>query len=106
MGPKTAVQLSFFVSLFLLQGQLSAAEESRPNLILNGSFEEGPTCNPGDVQYEFAENDNPIPGWDISWGTIDYVCTTWPAADGLRSIDLNGHSQGAIRTQFLTTPGA
>jgi choice-of-anchor C domain-containing protein len=57
------------------------------NLIVNGSFEEGPAVggflplNPGSTA---------IRGWTVTRGSIDYIGTHWAHADGKRSVDLHG----------------
>lgn len=72
--------------------------------IVNGSFETGTT--PGVFLQLSAGDSTSILGWTVSAGTVDYVGTYWPAADGVRSIDLNGSSAGAVRQSFATTVGA
>lgn len=73
------------------------------NLIVNGSFEEGPKVSshlPLDV------GSTEIPGWVVTRGQIDLIGTHWKSADGLRSIDLHGSPGfGGIAQTFPTKKG-
>jgi choice-of-anchor C domain-containing protein len=73
-----------------------------PNLLVNGSFEEGPPLgnflplNPGSTA---------IKGWVVTRGQVDLVGSHWPAAHGKRSIDLHGSpGLGGVRQTFPTKP--
>jgi Protein of unknown function (DUF642) len=67
--------------------------------IINGSFEEG--VDPGTFVTLTATDSSSITGWKVSSGTIDYIGTYWTAADGSRSLDMNGLAPGAI-SQVIT----
>jgi choice-of-anchor C domain-containing protein len=73
-------------------------------LIPNGSFELG--TDPG-VFTTLGTGSTAITGWTVTTGTIDYIGTYWSAADGARSVDLNGGSPGGVGlgTDVTTTPG-
>ena len=72
-----------------------------PNLIMNGSFERGTT--PGSyLTIKVGSTD--LDDWTVSKGTVDIVGTLWPASDGVRSIDLDGVSFGAISQSIGTEP--
>ena len=72
------------------------------NLVTNGSFEQGP--EPGRwTTYKMGSTG--IVGWTITKGTVDVVGSLWPAANGVRSIDLDGVSFGGISQMFGTDPG-
>lgn len=66
----------------------------------NGSFEDGPsagsftTLNGGSTA---------ITGWTVTGNSVDYIGSYWQAADGGRSVDLNGNGQGGIAQTFDTT---
>jgi choice-of-anchor C domain-containing protein len=78
-------------------------EADNGNLIINGSFEDGP--DPGSSA-TYAAGSTAIPGWTVTRGTIDYVGSIMPASDGKRSIDLDGTPGfGGISQTFPTTPG-
>ena len=80
---------------------------SEPNLLVNGSFEDGPepdAAGPGFTPYEAGST--AIPGWSITRGSVDYIGSYWQHADGRRSIDLNGNEPGTIAQTFRTRPGA
>ena len=80
----------------------TTAKPCGPNLIANGSFEHGTT--PGSyLTIKMASND--LDDWSVTKGTVDVVGTLWPASDGVRSIDLDGVSFGAISQNIKTDPG-
>ncbi|MGI9475630.1 MAG: choice-of-anchor C family protein [Hyphomicrobiaceae bacterium] len=74
------------------------------NLVTNGSFEAG---NPQGQfsEYSAAQPGNPIPGWNITGGSVDHINTLWEGSDGDRSIDLHGTSAGTIETTVDTVVG-
>jgi len=91
----------------VLAAALSAliAAPALGDLILNGSFEDA-TFNPG-PHATLSPGSTAIDHWTVSTGgNIDYTGTTWEAADGGRSIDLNGtQPEGGIEQEIATTPG-
>jgi choice-of-anchor C domain-containing protein len=71
--------------------------------VTNGSFESGTfsgapfdTLNAGSTDLE---------GWTIDSGSVDWIGSYWQAADGARSIDLDGNAAGAISQTLATTIG-
>lgn len=72
------------------------------NLLFNGSFERGP--NPQGL-ITYSAGATAISGWVVSRGDIDYIDETWDAANGSRSLDLNGFIPGGIAQNFATVPG-
>ena len=71
----------------------------------NGSFELG-SVNPGSGWITLGSGNPAITGWEIFDGTIDYIGTYWQAANGSRSLDLNGNDGPAgIRQTFDTIGG-
>jgi choice-of-anchor C domain-containing protein len=86
----------------LLVAFLLIPTPSLANLLINGSFESG--SSPG----AFAQlpiGSTAITGWQVTRDNVDYVGTGWYPADGSRSLDLSGTTNGAIAQTFLTTPG-
>jgi choice-of-anchor C domain-containing protein len=73
------------------------------NLILNGSFEQG-TADPGNF-LTLSAGSPVLTGWTIGGHSIDWIGSYWTAADGVRSIDLNGLGPGIISQTFTTIPG-
>jgi len=68
--------------------------------LINGSFETGPEISTG---FLYLDSDpTGITGWTLVSGSIDYIGSYWSASDGSRSIDLDGHSPGAIEQTFTT----
>jgi choice-of-anchor C domain-containing protein len=87
--------------------QLKESGEKARNLLVNGSFEEGP--EPPKVGEGFVTLENgstALKGWVVSQGNIDVVDSLyWKAADGKRSLDMNGSTAGAISQTFKTKKG-
>jgi choice-of-anchor C domain-containing protein len=96
-------------SSFLCLGPLTAATV---NLVQNGSFESG-IYNASTPDFNtLSQGSTFIEGWtvisDSTYGNIDWVGTYWKAADGIRSIDLNGDTLGlggGIQQTISTTVG-
>jgi len=82
------------------------------NLLVNGSFEQGP--NPGTFT-NLAIGSTATTGWTVTLDNIDYVGSLWVAADGSRSLDLEGSAgtcdlvtpncPGGIAQSFTTVAG-
>ena len=62
-------------------------EAKAVELIVNGSFEEGPAV---EAWQWIDEKSDKIKGWVVINGQIDYIGTHWKAAHGKRSLDLHG----------------
>jgi choice-of-anchor C domain-containing protein len=73
------------------------------NLLVNGSFEEGLAIDPfGSLD----EGSTDLPGWTVTRGQIDSVGSYWAAAEGRRSLDLNGSPGcGGVQQTFRTRAG-
>jgi len=71
----------------------------------NGGFETGPTVDPIGFTTLYLPSTS-INGWSVDSGSIDYIGSYWQAADGARSIDLNGFTAGSISQTFTTVKGA
>jgi len=86
---------------------LGVAAPARPatNLLVNGSFEDGP-----DDIGQFKSLDkgsDAIKGWKVTRGQIDLVGTFFVAAHGSRCIDLHGSpGYGGVEQTFKTKKGA
>jgi choice-of-anchor C domain-containing protein len=73
------------------------------NLIVNGSFEDGPKIG---SFLALDVDSTAIPGWVVTRGQIDLIGTHWKSADGMRSIDLHGSPGfGGIAQTFTTKKG-
>jgi choice-of-anchor C domain-containing protein len=82
------------------------AAPARPpaNLLVNGSFEEGPE----DIgEYKpLDKGADAIKGWKVTRGQIDLIGTFWVSAHGSRSLDLHGSpGYGGIEQTFKTKKG-
>lgn len=92
-----------FLAIWLFTlAMVAMVSSAQANLILNGSFETG--TDPG-IFTTLGTGSPNISNWTVGSGTIDYIGTYWTAADGSRSIDLNGTSAGSVSQSFATTPG-
>jgi choice-of-anchor C domain-containing protein len=63
--------------------------------VVNGSFEDGLT-DVGTFTTINAGDSTSITGWTVLTGNVDYIGSYWTAADGSRSLDLNGLEPGSI----------
>ncbi|HSQ54574.1 MAG TPA: choice-of-anchor C family protein [Gemmata sp.] len=80
-------------------------EASGANLLINGSFEEGPMVG-GFGWQELRVGSQEIKGWVVTRGPIDYEGAAIKHADGNRSVDLHGsNSVGGIKQTFATRSG-
>ena len=68
-------------------------------MLINGSFEQGPSTFAGPYPGSTV-----IPGWVVIRGQIDYY-PGWQVADGSVSLDLNGSpGVGGVEQTFVTVP--
>lgn len=84
--------------------RLARDADRAANVLVNGSFEDGPGAAAGGFVPVGAESTD-IKGWKVTTGSVDHISTYWKAADGERSLDLNGNEVGAIAQTFKTTKG-
>ena len=78
-------------------------EAQAVELIVNGSFEEGPEV---DKWIWVDEKSDKIKGWVVTRGQIDYIGTHWKASDGKRSLDLHGSpGYGGVKQTIKTEKG-
>jgi len=89
------------VMVITLKRQQPAVEEV--NLLVNGSFEEGPEVQ-GFVALD--PDSESIKGWTVTRGQIDYIGTHWISGDGKHSLDLHGSPGfGGVKQSFKTEKG-
>ena len=87
-----------------LKENLLVGVDPNPNLVVNGSFEEGPAVG---AYRSLKAGDNTLPGWRVLGEQIDVVETHWQSAEGKRSIDLHGSpGYGGVAQTFKSTPGS
>src|SRR4051812_12760222 len=93
----------------LLAAGLAAAPKAKDkpvNLVVNGSFEEGPEV---EVYKPLDPDSTAMKGWVVTRGQIDIVVETgaeWKAADGKRSLDLHGSPGfGGVKQTIPTKAG-
>jgi choice-of-anchor C domain-containing protein len=91
-------QIAFAVGLLLV-----SVTSAHATPFMNGSFEVA-SVNPGGGFVTIGGNE--ITGWEIYESNIDYIGGYWTAANGSRSLDLNGdQGAGGIRQTFDTAIG-
>jgi len=71
--------------------------------LVNHSYEVGPNTGTGWTRVHTGST--VLNGWTVDKGNIDHVGGQWQAADGTKSIDLNGNRHGRINQIIDTTPG-
>jgi len=89
--------MSFVVAALVLLAAPAGAD-----MIVNPSVETGP--NPG-IAIVLPVGSTAITGWVVTRNAIDYCGGRWDAADGTRSVALNGSTAGGIAQTLTTTPG-
>jgi choice-of-anchor C domain-containing protein len=88
----------FLVGALLVSSVPAAAQ----SLLVNGSFEAGP--DPGE-QMQLPMGSTAVTGWVVNLNPVDYVGTYWAAAEGTRSMALNGANPGGVSQTFATSIG-
>jgi choice-of-anchor C domain-containing protein len=99
------------VSTLALMGVVAAygeddkQKDEDANLLVNGSFEEGPDT--GDQGWKpLDKGSKAIKGWEVTRGQIDFINGYWEAADGKKSLDLHGSpGYGGVKQAFKTKKG-
>lgn len=99
------MRLATAALLLILPVGLAAPALPAPNLLVNGSFEEG-LDDIGPFK-PLDKGSTAIKGWTVTRGQVDLIGTFWKSADGSRSIDLHGSpGYGGIAQTFKTKKGA
>jgi choice-of-anchor C domain-containing protein len=83
---------------------LTRDAERSANLLVNGSFEDGPAPEASGVITLGADSTD-MKGWKVTVGSIDHIGPYWKASHGTRSLDLNGSEPGAVAQTFPTKNG-
>jgi choice-of-anchor C domain-containing protein len=86
------------LSLALVASPVKAAVDSG-----NGSFELG--INPSPFTTIASGDSTSITGWTVNSGTVDYIGNYWQASQGVKSVDLDGSSQGSMSENLTTVVG-
>ena len=93
----------------LLIAVLASLASAGPSLgatpLQNGGFEQGDYYDPGSWQVVPA-GDTSLTGWTVTQGSVDWVSSYWRAAEGAKSIDLNGNTPGGLSQTFSTIANA
>lgn len=101
------VTVGLLVVLFFLG--LTGEQTHASNLLVNGSFEDGPSLG-GSPFIMLSSGSTAIVGWTVGDNGIDYAgAGTWNISDGVRNVDLDGstgsNDNGSISQTFATTAG-
>jgi choice-of-anchor C domain-containing protein len=107
-GSKTYVaQVTSTEGALLAQSSPVTVSWQPSNILVNGSFEQGPDLGPSGGVLSLNPGDTSITGWTVTQAQIDYVSSQfWQASDGARSLDLDGTpGNGGIQQTIATTPG-
>ena len=100
---RTLILLSSVAFLAVALAAPIPREIKAPELIVNGSFEDGPDT---EVYVSLDEKSTSIKGWTVTRGQIDYIAAHWKAADGKRSLDLHGSPGfGCVKQTIKTEQG-
>jgi choice-of-anchor C domain-containing protein len=84
-------------------GLAALAGSAMGQSVINHSYEVGPNTGTGWTRIHTGQTT--LSGWLVDRGNIDHVGTQWQAAEGNKSIDLNGNRHGRIMQVLETTPG-
>jgi choice-of-anchor C domain-containing protein len=86
-----------------MTGCIQDKQTEAENLLVNGSFEEGPFVE-GFLALDKGSTD--IKGWTVTRGQIDLIGTHSAAGAGKRSLDLHGSPGfGGVKQTFSTAKG-
>jgi|GEM_PF-1166099 len=86
-------------------GFLSGPASATTPTLQNGSFETGNYVDGGSGFDTLFAGSTDMTGWTVTAGSVDWISTYWVAADGSRSLDMNGDSPGSIAQTFATVSG-
>src|SRR3984957_5249659 len=78
-------------------GFLSGPASATTPTLQNGSFETGNYVDGGSGFDTLFAGSTDMTGWTVTAGSVDWISTYWVAADGSRSLDMNGDSPGGVR---------
>lgn len=87
--------------LLAMTAMAGLAASAQADFITNGSFETstGPAIPASGIQTLGGGNTS-LTGWTVSGGSVDYIdyngTVYWEAADGRRSLDLDGNNPGGV----------
>ena len=103
------IACSIFATLL---GTVSVGQEKKAdvgkgvNLLVNGSFEEGPEPAGNWLGKSLDEDSTEIRGWIVTRGQIDHLAGHFKAADGKCCLDLHGGPGfGGVKQTFTTREG-
>jgi choice-of-anchor C domain-containing protein len=89
------------VIIFVLLPRAARAD----SILINGSFEIGPTFSVHDIDLLAGSTD--ILGWLVTGTSIDYLGSPWDVSDGINAVDLDGRDAtfSGIQQTFATVAG-
>jgi choice-of-anchor C domain-containing protein len=98
--PRNRVVPTTLALALILAG--AAGPAMAANLAKNGSFEVGPEPN---MSMPMPMGSTAIQDWTVVVAAVDYVGGSWAAAQGARSLALNGTTPGGIAQSIATLAG-
>lgn len=102
---RRAIALPFSKLSIAVASLIAAHALGGVNLLINPSFEAGPTI-PGQGYLPLNAGATDITGWTVTRGQIDLVGPHWQSGHASRSLDLNGSpGTGGVSQTFPTIPG-
>jgi choice-of-anchor C domain-containing protein len=95
-------RLRLLIAAVVIFGLGLPAEAS---IVTNGSFEDGYNPPTGTYRTLYAADSSydDITGWTVIGNSIDWICTYWQPAAGIRSLDLAGLGNGGVLANQVTT---
>jgi choice-of-anchor C domain-containing protein len=94
------------VTLLLAAASPSAPVPKAAELVINGSFEDGPALEGANTWTPLDKESTAMKGWTVSRGQIDLLSTNWQAGEGKRSLDLHGSPGiGGVKQTIATKKG-
>ncbi len=82
------------------------AASAQASIVVNGSFEDaamGYSVPPDGGFTTLYGGSTAIDGWQVIDGSVDWINGYWQAADGTKSLDLAGLSDGGVLANTVTT---
>jgi len=107
---KTVLALLAVICLAL--SALHPASAQAAAILVNGSFEDGPSNGLDQFDVDVFAGSLAIAGWEVfgvgaTGGAVDHLNTPWDVSDGVHAIDLDGRDSvfGGVRQNFATIAG-